>query len=94
MKLGNKVKLTKKAIKEFYGRPERIEDFSVGGNLENLSSSQVLDFIDSYLGFENGQNFGYVVGIRGGTVEVNYMGTISQKVDYMFYDKKDLKIVR
>ena len=36
MKLGNKVKLTKKAIKEFYGRPERIEDFSVGGNLEEL----------------------------------------------------------
>lgn len=85
------VKLRKSARKAFYNRPERIEDFAVGGNVENLRSDQFLDFVEMYLGFESGENLGRVMEIIDEeSVKVLYVRPISHATDYMFYDPKDL----
>lgn len=90
---GNLVTLSQKAIKKFYGRPERIEDFAVGGNLENLTSEQVIEFMDLYRGFENGDGIGVIDKIANTTAKVIYYCPISIKFDYMFYELKDLELM-
>jgi hypothetical protein len=94
MKTNDFVVLSKKAIKDFYGRPNRIEDFAVGGNPENLSSEQVIDFIDSYLGFENGKAVGIIASIENDTARVIFNCLIKKDVDFSYYNVKDLKVVK
>lgn len=91
LKVGDFVVLKKSAIKDFYGRPDRIEDFAVGGNLEALNSDQVIEFIDSYLGFENGQSIGIVDQVDISAIKVRYILTIKEGTDFMYYCQKDLK---
>ena len=93
VKKGSLVTLSQKAIKEFYGRPARIEDFLVVGNLDNLTSNQVIEFIDIYLGFENGISIGTIERIDEDTAEVWYYCPISEKLDYSYYLLKDLETV-
>lgn len=84
------VKLRKSARKAFYNRPERIEDFAVGGNLDSLTSEQVINFMDIYRGFENGKGVGVIEKIIDDTTKVTYYCPISVKFDYAFYLLEDL----
>lgn len=93
MKKGSMVTLSKKAIKKFYGRPERIEDFAVGGDLDNLTSQQVIDFMDIYRGFENGDGIGVIENMDDDTAEVWYYCPISVKFDRSYYLLKDLELM-
>lgn len=93
MKKGNMVVLSKKAIKKFYGRPERIEDFAVGGDLDNLTSEQVIEFMDMYRGFENGKGVGIIEKIANDTAKVTYYCPISVKFDYAYYLLEDLELM-
>lgn len=92
MKNGSLVRLSKKAIKKFYGRLDRIEDFAVGGNLDNLTSEQVIDFMDIYQGFENGIGIGVIDTIKGDTAKVVYYCPISVMFNHSFYLLKDLEL--
>jgi hypothetical protein len=93
MKPNDFVVLSKKSIKDFYGRSDRIEDFAVGGNPENLTSEQVIDFIDLYLGFENGEAVGIIASIENNTARVMFECLIKENVDFSFYNVEDLKVV-
>lgn len=93
MKKGSLVTLSQKAIKKFYGRSGRIEDFAVGGNLDNLTSEQVIDFMDIYRGFENGDGIGVIDKIANDTAKVVYYCPISIKFDYSFYRLEDLELM-
>lgn len=87
------VTLSQKAIKKFYGRPDRIEDFAIGGNLDNLTSEQVIDFMDIYRGFENGVGVGTINTINKDTAEVWYYCPVSVKFDYSYYLLRDLELM-
>lgn len=93
MKKGSLVTLSQKAIKKFYGRPERIEDFAVGGDLDTLTSEQVIDFMDIYRGFENGEGIGVIKDINEDTAQVEYYCPFSVKFDYSYYSLKDLELM-
>lgn len=93
MKKGSLVTLSQKAIKKFYGRPERIEDYAIGGNLDMLTSQQVIDFMDTYSGFENGVSIGIIKDIDGDVAKVSYYCPISVKFDYAYYSLKDLDLM-
>lgn len=94
IKVNDFVILKKQAVEEFYGRPERIEDFSSFGDLDHLTSEELIQFIDMYLGFENGKACGIVVNINKDTAKVLYQNTIRDGLDFSFYDLKDLKEVK
>lgn len=94
MKKGNMVILSKKAIKRFYGKPERIEDFVPYNDLNHLTSERVIEFMDLYLGFENGKEVGIVDSVDRETVKVIYYCPISDKVDHSYYRILDLDKVK
>jgi hypothetical protein len=91
MKLNDLVVLSEKAIKRFYGRAARIEDFTVDRNPENLTSEQFIEFVDSYLGFENGKTIGVIGSIQNDIAKVIFYCPVKDRLDYKYYFFEDLK---
>jgi len=88
MENGQKVRLSKKAVKQFYGRNENLDGFFVGGE---LSTEHFLQFVDHYLGFDNGKNTGVVIG-RGSepnTIRVRFQSPTGNEED-SYYAIEDL----
>ena len=88
MQYGQKVKLSKKAIKNYYGRNQYVDGFFVRGE---LSIEHFLQFVDHYLGFDNGQNVGIVIGTgcEPDTIRVKFTSPTGNE-ENSYYAEKDL----
>lgn len=88
-KIGDRVKISKKAVKRFYGREERFNDYIRPQDLY-LSSEDFIEFVDDSQ-FNTGKSSGVVIGTGA---ELEYIRVQYEKVtggyNYTFIEDKDL----
>lgn len=91
-KIGDYVKLTKKAVKNFYGREERVDDYKAPSNIDYMSNEHFIQLVDDYM-FNTGIQTGLIVSIDRNTIKVLYK-KLTGGYDFTFIDSKDLKKVK
>lgn len=91
LKFGDLVRLTDKARKDFYATERNVDCFKVGGE---LSSKNFVEFCDHWLGFEDGRNAGYIVGVGSGKhiFKVKFFSPTGRWIE-SYYTRYDLEVV-
>ena len=92
-KNGDFIRLSRTAIKKFYGTNENVDAYVVRGDLR---SEHFVDFVNDQLSFEDGKNCGMITGFGATktTYKVSYFGLITQQWAHGYYDEQDLVLVR
>jgi hypothetical protein len=87
------VRLSKKAIKDYYGTNNNVDGYKIGGEFK---SEHFVDFVEHQLSFENGKNCGMITGfgVDKTTYKVSYFGLITGRWAHGYYDEQDLVLVR
>lgn len=90
LNVGDNVKLTKKAVKEFYGTNKYVDC------LENASGLDFVGYVDAIISFRNGKVIGTITGFGSNTstYKVAFVSKITGESDYHFFSIKDLKRVK
>ena len=89
LQVGDFVRLTDKARKDFYRTNKHLEMFDFP-NFEEWSNHSFITFISEWLGFESGDQAGGIVDIANGTARVRYFNPIYLDWRIGYYNVNDL----
>ena len=87
------VRLSKEAVKNFYGTDKLIDMYTTGAEME-ISSESFLSFISHQLGFENGNRVGMVASVSKNSVRVQYFVPELGSWNSHYYAFSDLELVQ
>jgi len=89
-KKGNFVRLTKKAIKDFYGTDKNAEAFMIG--MIDFDSNTFCQYVGAIISFEDGKSAGLITGKRGSDDSwyVEYYDTLNAQWCGHFFEENDL----
>jgi hypothetical protein len=84
------VKLTNKARKDYYSTPRRLDAF-LAPDQEIMDNHSFVSFVGQWLGFESGENLGFINSIKEHTATVAYLDPVSQEERIGYYLLEDLE---
>ena len=92
--IGSLVKMNEKGVK-WHNSNENLDMFVVGGVYQDkyIENFHFESFIECYLGFENGENIGYVADINSNGEPRVYFTTPTGQMKYSYQEASNLKIV-
>lgn len=91
LKVNDFVRLTKQAVKDFYGTGSLIDCYTVGGEMQ---ADGFVKFVSQQLGFDNGNRAGVVTAVNEHNVKVKYFVPELGEWDSHYYGFSDLELVQ
>ena len=94
LKVGDLVKLNKKALSGFYSSEEAITMYAIGGKMENFDSDSFVEFVSDYTSFYSGEVAGYICGFGQDCYKVRYFSTLKRQWKNSYIEGKNLDLIK
>lgn len=94
MKVGNIVRLKKKAVRDFYGTDEYPLFYVIRDDISTMTSDQFAQYVEAVLSFRDGNYGAIVVGLDGyGQAWVKYISILTGELQTGIFNISDLEVV-